>query len=54
MGHFLFCVVNRYAPQKVKKRGIEKNQVLERISRRKSRRLLPLNVRMGFLLLQCK
>ena len=32
MGHFLFCVVNRYDPQKVKKRGIEKNQALESIS----------------------
>ena len=52
MGHFLFCVVNRYDPQKVKKRGIEKNQALERISRRRSRELLPPNVRMGFLLLQ--
>ncbi len=49
-----FCVVNRYDPQKVKKRGIEKNQALESISRRRSRGLLPPSVRMGFLLLQCK
>ena len=48
------CIVNRYDPQKVKKRGIEKNQALERISRRRSRGLLPPSVRMGFLLLQCK
>ena len=54
MEHFLFCVINRYDPQKVKKRGIEKNQALESISRRRSRRLLPPNVRMGFLLLQRK
>lgn len=54
MGHFLFCVINKYDPQKVKKREIEKNQALERILRRRSRGLLPPNVRMGFLLLQCK
>ena len=54
MGHFLFCVVNRYDPQKVKKSEIEKNQALERVSRRRSRGLLLPSVRMGFLLLQCK